>query len=154
VAWSLINLALLERLIVALTGRDRGTFPATGRAIAAIGGFMLLFAAGWLLLARLPAALLMAGFAIPFAVIVLQAASLLVLPARAWRWLTRTPWPAVAVLVALVGGAWLVSTGGSRARAGTAAATVAAAQAPGSEAGVAGETAAGEHGASAAHEGE
>ena len=59
VAWSLVNLALIERLIVALTGRDRGTIPATGRAIVAIGGMLALFAAGALLLLRLPAASLM-----------------------------------------------------------------------------------------------
>src|SRR5436190_1563852 len=68
--WSLVNLALLERLIVALTGQQRRTFAATGRAIAAIGGFMLLFVAGWLLLRRLPASLLVLGFGIPFTVIV------------------------------------------------------------------------------------
>src|SRR5436190_23984923 len=60
--WSLANLTLLERLIVALTGRDRRTFAATWAAIATIGGILLLFVAGWLLLRRFPAMLLMAGF--------------------------------------------------------------------------------------------
>ncbi|TMQ69205.1 MAG: F0F1 ATP synthase subunit A [Candidatus Eisenbacteria bacterium] len=154
-AWSLVNLILLERLIVALTGLDRRTFPATGRAIAAIGGLLLLFVAGWLLLQRLPATLLMAGFGIPFAVIVLKAIALLVLPSRAWRRFTRTPWPAVAVVVILAAGAWAVSNGWSGARSGPATGPVAARQAPGgSEAPVASEPAAGEHGGAVAHGGE
>jgi F-type H+-transporting ATPase subunit a len=113
-AWSLVNLILLERLIVALTGSDRRTFAATLRAIAAFGGLMALFVAGWLLLTRLPAALLMAGFVIPHAVMVLKAAALLILPTRAWQRLTRTPWPALVVAVALAAGGWAVSTGWSQ----------------------------------------
>ena len=113
-AWSLANLILLERLIVALTGSDRRTLPATVRAITAIGGMMALFVAGWLLLTRLPAALLMAGFVIPHAVIVLKALALLTLPTRAWRRLTRTPWPALLVAVVLAVGWWAVTTGWSQ----------------------------------------
>ena len=82
--WSLANLTLLQTLIVALTGRDRGTLPATRRAIAAIGGTLLLFVGGWLLLRRFPAMLLMAGFWIPFAVLLLKAVSRLLIPSRAW----------------------------------------------------------------------
>ena len=114
-AWSLVNLVLLQHLIVALTGRDRRTMPATIRSIASIGGLMALFVAGWLLLERFPAALLMTGFGIPYAVLVLKAISLLVLPTGAWQRFTRTPWPAVAVLVALLAGAWAVTSMGSAA---------------------------------------
>ncbi|HKQ58002.1 MAG TPA: hypothetical protein VJY35_09055, partial [Candidatus Eisenbacteria bacterium] len=99
-AWSLINLLLLERLIVALTGPERRTLVATRHAIFAIGGLMALFVAGWLLLQRLPAALLMAGFGIPLTVMLLKAVSLLWLPTRAWQRFTRTPWPALAVALA------------------------------------------------------
>ena len=113
-AWSLVNLILLERLIVALTGLDRRTLPATIRALTAFGGMMALFVAGWLLLTRLPAALLMAGFVIPHAVMVLKALALLVLPTRAWRRLTRTPWPALVVAVVLAAGWWAVTTGWSQ----------------------------------------
>ncbi len=113
-AWSLVNLILLERLIVALTGAERRTFAATGRVIAALGGLMVLFVAGWLLLTRLPAGLLMAGFVIPHAVMVLKALSLLLLPTRAWQRVTRTPWPALVVVVALAVGGWAVTNGWSQ----------------------------------------
>jgi F-type H+-transporting ATPase subunit a len=153
VAWSLVNLALLERLIVALTGPDRRSFPATGRAIAAIGGMLALFAAGWALLLRFPAALLMAGFAIPYTVLVLKAASLLVLPTHAWRRFTRTPWPAVAVVVVLAAGAWAVTNVWSGARHGGRQPLIASAQTPGTHSSTAAPTPATEH-AAEAHPGE
>lgn len=112
-AWSLANLSLLQHLIVALTGADRRTFPATRRAIAAMGGLLALFAAGWLLLLRLPPALLMVGFGIPYTVLVLKAVSMLVLPTRAWRRFTGGPWPAVAVVVVLAAGVWAMASRGS-----------------------------------------
>jgi F-type H+-transporting ATPase subunit a len=149
-----VNLVLLERLIVALTGADRSTFSATGRAIAAIGGMLALFAAGWLLLLRFPAALLMAGFAIPYTVLVLKAASLLVLPTRAWRRFTGTPWPAVAVVAVLVAGAWAVTNVWSGARSGGREAVVAAAQQPGSHATAAAPTPGAGEEAAAEHAGE
>jgi F-type H+-transporting ATPase subunit a len=108
-AWSLVNLALLQALIVTLTGADRKTFAATGRAIAAIGGLMGLFAVGWFLLTRLSPALLVLGFGIPFATIVLKAAALLLLPSQAWRRLTRGGWIAGATVVLLVAGAWALA---------------------------------------------
>jgi F-type H+-transporting ATPase subunit a len=108
--WSLVNLILLERLIVALTGSDRRSLAATGRAIVAIGGFMALFTAGWVLLLKFPPALLALGFMIPFAVIVLKAVSLLVLPTRAWQRVTRSPWIAGALVVAVAVGWWAVAS--------------------------------------------
>ncbi|HYN63564.1 MAG TPA: F0F1 ATP synthase subunit A [Candidatus Limnocylindrales bacterium] len=113
-AWSLVNLVLLERLIVALTGPERRTLAATGRVIAALGGLMALFVAGWFLLTRLPAALLMVGFAIPHAVMVLKALSLLLLPTRAWQRVTRSAWPALVVAVVLAAGWWAVTNGWSQ----------------------------------------
>ncbi len=164
-AWSLANLVLLERLIVALTGADRRTFAPTGRAVAAMGGLLLLFAVGWLLLVRLPAALLMGGFAIPFAVMVLKAIALLVLPTRAWQRFTETRWPAVALVVGLAIGVWALTSASSRARGSEPATRPAATQAPGTlgddsaaapaaEPGAAAEPSAGtEHGATAGHGG-
>jgi F-type H+-transporting ATPase subunit a len=108
-AWSLVNLALLKRLIVALTGADRRSFGATLRAITTIGGFMVLFTAGWMLLVRFSPALLVFGFGVPYAVIVLKAASLLLLPSRVWQRLTRTPWPAVAALMLVLAAAWAMA---------------------------------------------
>lgn len=51
--WSLLNLQLLERLVVSLVNPDRATPANTQRAGLALGGLLLLFATGWLLLARL-----------------------------------------------------------------------------------------------------
>ena len=54
VAWSLVNLYLLERLIVT-HHRPASAGHAAARARAGLrilGGFLLLFAAGWLLLTR------------------------------------------------------------------------------------------------------
>lgn len=116
VAWSLVNLALLERLIVTLTGPARRALAASARAMAAFAGLIALLFAGWFLLTRLPAAPLMVGFGVPFAVMILKAASLLVLPTRAWRRFTATPLPAVAVLVVLLAGVWALTGVSSGAR--------------------------------------
>jgi F-type H+-transporting ATPase subunit a len=105
--WSLANLALLEQLVVALTGADRGKLPAIRRAAWAVLGFGALFAAGAVMLAKLPVMALLAGFLLPHAVLVLKALSLLLLPTRAWRWITRDPRIALLALAALVGAAWL-----------------------------------------------
>src|SRR5262245_43733784 len=106
VLWSLVNLYLLERLIVTITGPMRRTPSERGAALGWLFGFTLLFVAGWFLLTRLPAALLMTGFAIPQVVMVLKGLSLLLLPSRLWRRVTRTPWPAVAVAILLLAGGW------------------------------------------------
>src|SRR5205085_11678312 len=98
-AWSLVNLALLQQLVIALTGGERGTRPAARRAIVAGAGMLVLFGAGGMLLFALPPAWMLAGFLLPFAVLVLKAASMLLLGSRGWRWLTASPWRAsIAVL--------------------------------------------------------
>ncbi len=104
--WSLVNLALIERLIVTLTGLKR-TRPASLRRIGlALLGMLALFAAGPLLLTRLAPHWLMAGFFLPFTVIVLKAAARLLLESRAWAAITRRPWRAALVVVATVALAW------------------------------------------------
>jgi F-type H+-transporting ATPase subunit a len=110
-AWCLVNLFLLEKLIVALTGADRGRLPAVRRAAWSGIGMLGLFAAGALLLTRLPAIWLLMGFWIPFAVMVLKAASLLLIPTDFWRRFTRGKWGAAAAVAVFVIGAWL-ATGG------------------------------------------
>jgi len=105
--WSIANLTLLEKLVVALTGADRGKPPAIRRAAWAVLGFGALFAAGAVLLAKFPPMALLAGFALPHAVLVLKALSMLLLPSRAWRRVTRDARVATLVLAALVGVAWL-----------------------------------------------
>ena len=152
--WSFLNLVLLERLIVALTGAERRTFAATGRAIAAIGGLLALFAAGWLLLLRFPPALLMLGFGIPYTVIVLKAVALLLLPSRTWQRVTRNPWIAGAAVVLLAAGAWAVASRAAAARhAGTTVAQHAAAETVTREAPGAAHEGAAAHEGTAAHGG-
>jgi len=104
--WSLANLALLEQLVVALTGQGRGTAPMVKRALAAIGGMVPLFAAGGVALLKLPAAYLVAGFLAPFAVLLLKAVSSLVLESRAWKAITKSPWRAALVVGAMLVAAW------------------------------------------------
>src|SRR5262249_22259922 len=83
--WSLVNLPLLERLVGTLSGPARGTPEGTRRAGLALLGMLFLFAAGALLLSRLSPTALVAGFALPLAVIVIKAATRVLLGSRAWR---------------------------------------------------------------------
>jgi F-type H+-transporting ATPase subunit a len=108
--WSLANLYLIERLIVALTGEDRGTRGALKSAGRALAGMLLLFAAGALLLQRLSPAALMGGFFVPYAVLVLKAAALLLLPSGLWKKLTRDPRLATLAVALAAGAAWLASS--------------------------------------------
>ena len=111
VAWSLVNFALLERLVVAITGPDRGTRPAVSRAAVAIAGMTLLFGAGGALLFLMPPLMLLLGFVVPFVVMVLKAASMLLLESRAWKAMVASKWRAAFVVVSvLVLAWWLVPT--------------------------------------------
>jgi len=105
--WSLVNLFLLERLIVALTGEQRGTRAALKPATRTLVGMLLLFAAGAFLLRRLPPAALMVGFFVPYAVLVLKALALLLLPSGLWRRLTRDPRLAALAMALAVAAVWL-----------------------------------------------
>jgi len=112
-AWSLVNLFLIEKLVVGLTGPDRGTPPALKRIWLALSGMVALFGAGAVLLSTLPPIGAMAGFMLPLATIVLKAASLLVLGSRLWprvlRAGPRALGVALVIAVALWAGASLVT---------------------------------------------
>ncbi len=110
--WSLGNLFLLERLIVAVTGPDRGQPHTARRAIVTIAFMLAWFGAGALLLGRLDPAVLLAGFLLPFAVLTFKAASLLMLGSRFWARLTASPWRATVAVVGLVVVAWWAAAGG------------------------------------------
>jgi F-type H+-transporting ATPase subunit a len=84
-AWSLVNLALLQRLVVALTGPERTELMGLRRTATSLFGMLALFALGALLLRALPPASLLWGFLIPFAVLVLKAVSLIILGSSAWK---------------------------------------------------------------------
>lgn len=105
--WSLANLFLIEHLIVAATGAERGTRAALRRAGRALLGMLVLFAAGAYLLQRLSPAALMFGFFVPYAVLVLKAAALLLLPSGLWKKLTRDPRLATLAVALAIGAAWL-----------------------------------------------
>ena len=127
VLWSLVNLQLLERLVVALVGPARGTPEATRRAGIALLGMLFLFAAGALLLALLSPAALVTGFLLPLAVIVIKAATQLLLGSRAWRRLVSHRWRAGLAALALAVGTWFAL--GALTRAGGAPATAPASSA-------------------------
>src|SRR5437870_2788937 len=91
VAWSIANLWLLERLVVALASPERGELPARKRVATALAGMFGLFAAGALMLAKLPPQSLLWGFAVPFGVLFLKALSRLLLGSRLWRRFARDP---------------------------------------------------------------
>jgi len=130
VVWSLMNLQLLERAIVAIFTPDRR--PQAVRAVVALGGMAALLGAGAVLLALLPPVVLLAGFLLPLAVIVAKAATRLLLRSPAWRSLLRHRFRAALAAVALTVVAWfalgaITSAGGATRHAGVAATAVAAA---------------------------
>ena len=104
--WSVTNLLLLERLVVALTGEGRGEPRALKRAGAALAGMLGLFGAGAALLRALPPQSLLWGFLVPFAVLLLKAASLLLLGSAAWRRFARDPRRASGLFALIALGAW------------------------------------------------
>jgi len=106
-AWSLVNLFLIQVLVVTLTTPGNAA-PPRARAYFALGGMAALFAAGAGLLTFCPVIWLMAGFWLPFVVLVLKAGSRIVLGTRAWRSLTRSPWRAAAAVGMLLLAAWWV----------------------------------------------
>lgn len=105
-AWTLVNLRLIEQLVVGITGPDRGTLPALKRVAIGAGGMVPLFAAGAGLLMWLEPVVLLAGFLIPFAVLVLKAVSLVVLQSRLWKKLTASPWRATMAVAIVALAAW------------------------------------------------
>ena len=107
--WSLANLFLIEKLVVALTGPGRGELPALGRVAWSMGGMLALFGAGAVLLANLPPASLLWGFLAPFAVMTLKAASLLILGSDGWKRFARNPGRAAVWIVALGLAVWAVA---------------------------------------------
>ena len=92
VAWSLVNLALLERLVVALTAARAPAPSGLQRLVGAALGMLALFGAGGVLLLLLPPMPLLAGFAMPVRGDRAQGGSRRCCSTRAlWRRLTREP---------------------------------------------------------------
>jgi F-type H+-transporting ATPase subunit a len=106
VVWSLVNLALLQLLVVALTGRERESLGSALRAWGSGAGMLAWFGAGAFLLAWLSPLWLLVGFLLPYAVIVAKAASLLIVGSRAWNRFAAHPRRSGAILAALALAAW------------------------------------------------
>jgi hypothetical protein len=106
VLWSLVNLQLLERAIVPLFGPARGTPEGTRRVGIALLGMLVLFAAGAVLLALLSPTALVSGFMLPLAVIVVKAATRILLDSRAWRGIVNHRWRAGLAALALAIVTW------------------------------------------------
>ena len=107
--WSLVNLFLIERMVVALTAPERRTPSMTKQALMTSAGMAGLFAVGALLLGKLPPQSLLWGFLVPLAVIVLKAGSLLLLGTRGWKRLVGDPRRAAGIVVAIGLAAWAAS---------------------------------------------
>jgi F-type H+-transporting ATPase subunit a len=105
VVWSLVNLWLLEVLIVTLTGPSRREATTRRRAALTLAATMGLFGVGAWLLTVLSPLFLVWGFGFPLLVIVLKAASLLLMGSRVWRRLAGSRRSA-GLLVALAIAAW------------------------------------------------
>jgi F-type H+-transporting ATPase subunit a len=124
----LANLELVRLVVTGLTSADRGMPAARKRIAVGLGGLPVLLGLGWLAILRLPAGWVMAGFGLPFAVLVLKAASTLLLGSRAWARLTRSRWRGALVVGVIVAIAW--AGFGARVRASETQATVAASHHP------------------------
>ena len=123
---SLLNFELIRLIVVSVTSPGRRTAAVVRRAALGAGGLLALMGAGAWLLTRLPAPWLMIGFGVPFAVLVLKAASMLVLGSAAWTRLTRSRWRGALVVGTLVALAWFASSAWQHASAAPAPGAVAA----------------------------
>mgnify|MGYP001497716788 CR=1 FL=1 len=104
--WSLVNLQLIENLVVGLLSPDRVRPAHTWRIGIALGGMLLLFAGGWVLLTLLSPLGLVCGFVLPLGVIVTKAATQLLLGSRAWRSLVNHRFRAAFAALALATVTW------------------------------------------------
>jgi hypothetical protein len=82
--WSLMNLQVLEKLVVSVMGPARTTPEGIRGAGFSLMGMLILLAGGALLLSLLSPMALLLGFLLPLAVIVLKAASQVLLGSRVW----------------------------------------------------------------------
>ena len=105
--WSLVNLQLLEKLVVSVMGPARATPEGIRGAGFSLMGMLFLLAAGAVLLSLLSPMALLLGFLLPLAVIVLKAASQLLLASRFWQGLVKHRFRAAFAALALAAVTWL-----------------------------------------------
>lgn len=107
VIWSLVNLALLQAVVVALTSPGRESPGRMLKLAGSAAGTLAWFGAGGFLLARLAPVWLLVGFLFPFGVMFAKAASLLIVGSRLWGRMSAHPRGSGALLAALAIGAWV-----------------------------------------------
>lgn len=112
--WSLANLRLLEVIVTSLTG---GANAGRKAAMAGVANVALMVLGGFLLV-KLPVIALAAGFTLPFAIILLKAASRTLLESSLWAKITRSPWRATALVAAVAAIAWFAVVPLTRAQGG------------------------------------
>ncbi len=151
VLWSLLNLQLIERLVVTIMSDDRMQPAGLKRLWFTLTGTLLLFAAGWVLLAKLSPVVLLAGFLLPLAVIVLKAVTQVLLASRAWGAIVNHRFRAAFAALALATVTWFALGAITPAPASTPApAAIAQNEAPASEHATEAAPATGEHAAEGA----
>ena len=109
VLWQLFNLQLIEKLVVSILGvpaDDRLTPAGLKRLWMTLTGTLFLFAAGWVLLAKLSPVVLLAGFLLPLAVIVMKAVTQVLLASSVWRALVTHRFRAAFAALALATVTW------------------------------------------------
>ncbi|NOT33206.1 MAG: F0F1 ATP synthase subunit A [Candidatus Eisenbacteria bacterium] len=106
-AWCLVNLSLLAHLVRGVSERSSAT--ALRRVVLSMVGTLAWFGAGAWLLVQLPPMALAAGFTLPFVVMVLKAASTMLIESPAWAPMTRGRWVGAVVLAVALGAIALVS---------------------------------------------
>jgi len=109
--WSLLNLLALEAIVTGRVGARLGRDHSMRRIAVGGSATLALFIAGAVLLTQLSPIALMVGFLIPFAVLVLKAASMLLLQSSLWRRITANPWQAAAFLAVVIAASWFAATG-------------------------------------------
>ena len=109
VLWQLFNLQLIEKLVVSIMGQKadvRMTAAGLKRLWLTLTGTLCLFAAGWVLLAKLSPVVLLAGFLLPLVVIVMKAVTQVLLGSRLWSSLIQHRFRAAFAALALATVTW------------------------------------------------
>ena len=115
--WSLLQMWLLEKIVLGLTSPDVADQHRLRRTWPALAAHLGMLGVGALLLFKLPAIWLAAGFTLPFAIIFLKAVSRQLLESNAWKGFISSRWKPALVLALVLGGLWFLSTYTNRANA-------------------------------------
>ena len=115
--WSLLQMWLLEKIVLGLTSPDVADQHRLRRTWPVLAAHLGMLGVGALLLFKLPAIWLAAGFTLPFAIIFLKAVSRQLLESNAWKGFISSRWKPALVLALVLGGLWFLSTYTNRANA-------------------------------------